>query len=232
MGLGLLTRKNLTAIQDLLDRADHAEAAAQRAREGDAVVELAARIASGEVPVESLRTEAAKIPDQAHAVRVAEGVVERCICEAERIAYANTGRAADIINTELAAVSGDALDLAPALEGVTDAESAIAAGVAEQWQQVASLMARYDHLREITEKLRDAGRLPARDRSDEPGRWWGFRTPVDPQRVRGFSWHAGNPADAGRAGFLFDMTAHPYVPSTREEALAVRKQYEPASVKL
>ncbi|MFZ2177793.1 MAG: hypothetical protein WAW17_27960 [Rhodococcus sp. (in: high G+C Gram-positive bacteria)] len=228
--LKLLNDKEHGQVEELLDRADRAEALGLSAarRTEDERADIANKVASGELEVDAIHSEAAKLPEKLHVVRIAETVYTACVHSAERIAYAHTAEAPAILNEHFATLAAEAADIAAKLNGVTSAEQAIERNVTDEWLAVADLISTNITLRAISDRLREAGRLVRPD--GDGGPWWRFRTPAKLDRGGYRRTPVGVDPDGGRAAFLAEMAAGPYVPASREEAMAAMAVHDAATI--
>ncbi|MCH5644153.1 hypothetical protein [Gordonia sp. ABSL49_1] len=217
--LNLLDDDSFEQVQTLIERA---ELASHTAYDATAVTlanakTVAAKLASdSKLDATKILTAATNQPAQNAVDAICLALYESSVTEARNIAFANAGKLAATLTAKFDQLRAEFDALVPELKGVRSDRQAIDSGKIAGWKRFRELVDVCDDLRAIA-KLARANTLVATVRT--PGEWgehWEFRHAKDRMQTLG----------SDEFGVFAEiMRREPYVPASRDEALATAEAW-------
>ena len=217
--LGLLTDDDIAKAHDAHNEASRYRSLASNSESvvAEKVTELAEKlVADGKRSPDKVLASALNVPDPAAYRVLAERVDQHLTRKARQLILARAGEAVGHINSRLREISEQTAQVADALSGITDAQSAISANRVIEWQTATALQDEYAALVRLIGALRDLRILPAPTGATS-GPWWRFLKPEDTN-----SWLPAGASEWQR--FVRDMARRPWVPASIAEVEAVRDE--------
>ena len=217
--LGLLADEDIQRAQEANTEASRYRGLAHNA---EAIVaqkadEIAEKLAAdGKRTPDKVLAAAMNVPDPDAYRKVAEKIDQHLTRQARGLILARANEAVGHINARLAEISDQAAQVAEALSGITDPQSAISANRVVEWQTATALQDEYAELVRLVAALRDLRILPSPTGATS-GPWWRFLLPEDTE-----SWLPTGASDWQK--FKRDMARRPWVPASVAEAEAVRAE--------
>lgn len=218
--LDLLSDDDLATVDAYLERAELAAATASAltGHNAQAARTIGVKLAADpKLDAAKLLKGAAELQQQAAVDAVAQTVYDEAVRAARTIAFARAGELPGAITERFDQIGEDFETLKPQLVGVRSDRDAIETGAVEAWKEFRRLEERYDDLRGVQRLASENSLIATARLSGDWGEWFKFRLPADKMNNLGSD-------DFGR--FAEIIRRQPYVPSTTEQALAVRDEWQ------
>ncbi|MGC4964085.1 hypothetical protein [Gordonia sp. DT101] len=217
--LGLLTDDELDQVNAHLERADLASHTAYKAHTvttASAETVAAKLAADPKVDAARILKATADIPAQSEIDAVCKALYESSVNAARKLAFANAVMLPHKLTEQFQRVCDEHAALLPELVGVRSDRDAIDTGRIEPWKRLRDLQDVYENLRGIQQLASDNSLIPTPHMPGEHGEHFKFRLAHDRMQTLG-SDEFGEFAEIIRR--------QPYVPSSRDEALAVAESW-------